>query len=140
MILAMDYRGFSSLRGRRGFGGPDLSNRILSRPYQKETDCRHIDLRPRGNAGRFHPRERFLPSNRHLTTEAQDQLYRLYHVWKPHWWICILPALGWVGVSSTFRSVSPGGGVFNCYVQSQIPSRSGLCRTLTSRLEYSNAM
>jgi len=24
-------------------------------------------------------------------------LYRLYHVWKPHWWISIIPVLGWLG-------------------------------------------
>jgi len=25
-------------------------------------------------------------------------VYRLYHVWKPHWWLCIIPSLAWVGV------------------------------------------
>jgi len=25
-------------------------------------------------------------------------VYRLYHVWKPHWWICIIPTIAWLGV------------------------------------------
>ncbi|KAF9650628.1 hypothetical protein BDM02DRAFT_3220464 [Thelephora ganbajun] len=25
-------------------------------------------------------------------------VYRLYHVWKPHWWLCIIPSLAYIGV------------------------------------------
>ena len=122
----MGYRSFSSLRGRRDFGGKDDSNGILCRPYSKETGRRYLYLRSRGNDGGFHPREPFLPSDHHLAAEGQDQLYRLYHVWKPHWWICILPGLTYIGGCSTFRSVSSRGGAANCFVQSRPTSRSRL--------------
>ena len=48
----------------------------------------------------------FRPSDHHVVAELRDQLYRLYHVWKPHWWICIPPGLMCLSLCSTFRSVS----------------------------------
>jgi len=48
-------------------------------------------------------------------------VYRLHHVWKPRWWICIIPSLAWVGVlvsssmltdSMTNPNLSSGVGVF----------------------------
>ena len=108
VILAMGCRGFSCLRGCRVAGGSNSRVPVLCRPHSEEADCCHCSLRVSDNHRRFHSCELSRPSDCHPTPYAGAQVYRLYHVWKPRWWICIIPSLAWVGVVSKFRSIFTG--------------------------------
>ena len=43
-----------------------------------------------------------------LTSNAKAQVYRLYYVWKPYWWLCVAPTLAWVGAWGQRFSVFGG--------------------------------
>ena len=94
----MGYRCCSDLRGRRGFGGSDPSVQILCQYHFEEADHRHRSLRVSGDCCGLHSCKLFRSSDYRSVFYARVQVYRLYHVWKPHWWLCIVPSLAWIGV------------------------------------------
>ena len=99
--------------------------RIFCRHDSEETGRCYRCLRGPDNARGFRSRPSFRASIRRSTSHAMFQVYRLYHVWKPNWWICIIPAMAWVGVTSAWYSVRPGKQTSNCYVQSLVFAHSG---------------
>ena len=121
----MGYRGCSSLRGchRPGVSGSYI--RIFCRHDSEETGRCYRCLRGTDNACGFRSRESFRAPSPRSTSHPMFQVYRLYHVWKPHWWICIIPAMAWVGVTSMQYFVHPGEQTSNCCVQSLAFVRSG---------------